>query len=129
MDRVALKKALLNVLDNAVKYSFDGTLDHPRWIGIVGRLETRLGAPGYSIVVSNLGIGIDEDELDLVFEPGYQGRRRLDEERSGYGMGLTFVKECTERLGGSVAVQSRPQRRTAWLTILHIWLPLHGPTL
>jgi signal transduction histidine kinase len=129
MDRVALRKALLNVLDNAVKYSFNGTADHPRWIGILGRLETARGVPGYSIVVSNLGIGVEEDELDLVFEPGYQGKRRLDEDRSGYGMGLTFVKEVVERHGGSVKIHSRPQQRTGWLTALHIWLPLQGPTV
>jgi signal transduction histidine kinase len=128
MDRVALRKALLNAFDNAVKYSFDGTADHPRWIEVVGRLETVRGVPGYCIVVSNLGIGIEEDELDLVFEPGYQGRRRLDEDRSGYGMGLTFVKECVEEHGGTARIRSQPQRRTGWLTTLYMWLPLHGPT-
>jgi signal transduction histidine kinase len=129
MDRVALRRALLNVLDNAVKYSFSGTADSSRWIEVVGRLETAGGVPGYLITVSNLGIGIDEDELGLVFEPGYQGRRRLDEHRSGYGMGLTFVKECVERHGGGVAIRSQPQQRTGWLTTMYTWLPLHGPTV
>jgi signal transduction histidine kinase len=128
MDRVSLRQALLNVLDNAVKYSFSGTVEHPRWVEVVGRLRTEQGVPGYSIAVSNLGIGVEEDELELVFEPGYQGRRRLDEDRSGYGMGLTFVKQCVERHGGGVAIRSQPQQRTGWLTTLYIWLPIHGPT-
>jgi len=127
VDRVALRQALLTVLDNAVKYSFNGTADHPRWIEVIGRLETVQGVLGYSITVSNLGVGIEEDERDLIFEPGYQGRRRLDEERSGYGIGLTFVKECIERHGGNVAIRSQPQQRTGWLTTLYIWLPLQGP--
>jgi len=129
IDRVALRQALLNVLDNAVKYSFNGTTDHPRWIEVVGRLETVIRVPGYSIAVSDLGVGIEEDERDVIFEPGYQGRRRLDEHRSGYGMGLTFVKECVEKHGGKVEIRSRPQQRTGWLTTLYIWLPLQGPTV
>ena len=83
--------------------------------------------PGYIIAVSNLGIGIEEDELKLVFRPGYQGRRRLDEDRGGYGMGLGFIKECVERHGGQIAIHSQPQQRTGWLTTLYIWLPLRGP--
>jgi signal transduction histidine kinase len=130
MDRVALKKAFLNILDNAVKYSFDGTPDRPRWIGILGRLQTVRGVPGYSIVVRNLGVGIEQDELELVFEAGYQGRRRLEEHRKrpGYGMGLTAAQECVEAHGGTVDIQSSPQRRTGWLTTLTLWLPLHGPS-
>lgn len=127
MDRISLRQALLNVLDNAVKYSFDGTADHPRWVKVVGQLRKEQRVPGYIIAVSNLGIGIEKGELELVFEPGYQGKRRLDEDRSGYGMGLTFVKECVERHGGGVAIHSQPQQRTGWLTTLYIWLPIHGP--
>ncbi len=125
-DRVALGQALRNVLDNAVKYSFSGTADHPRWIEVDGRLQTVRGVPGYSIVISNLGIGIEEDELEQVFEPGYQGRRRLGESRSGYGMGLTFIKNCVENHGGSILIRSQSQERTGWLTSVCIWLPLHG---
>jgi signal transduction histidine kinase len=128
IDQVALRKALLNVLDNAVKYSFEGAPDHPRWIEVVGRLRTMQGVAGYSIVIRNEGIGVEKDELELVFQPGYQGRRRLDESRSGYGMGLTFVRECVEEHGGIVTIGSQPQWGTAWATTLSIWLPLHGPT-
>jgi len=126
MDRISLRQALLNVLDNAVKYSFDGTADHPRRVKVVGQLRKEQRVPGYIIAVSNLGIGIEKEELELVFEPRYQGRRRVDEDRSGYGMGLTFVKECVERHGGGVAMRSQPQQRTGWLTTLYIWLPIHG---
>lgn len=128
MDRVALKQALRNVIDNAVKYSFDGTANHPRWVEVVGRLQTVKGTPGYGLVVANLGVGIEEDELELVFEPQYQGRRRHNEDRTGHGMGLAVVKNCVESHGGRVAIQSRPSRRTGWLTTLSIWLPIQGPT-
>ena len=128
MDRPNLKQALTNVIDNAVKYSFSGAADYPRHVDIVGWLQKVQGTPGYSIEIRNLGVGIEEDELKIVFEPTYQGRRRLDESRTGYGIGLTFVKECVEKHGGSINLSSKPQERTGWLTAVHIWLPLRGPT-
>ena len=127
MNRAALRQALRNALDNAVKYSFAGTDQHPRWIEVIGEPQEVQGAAGYKIVVINFGVGIEKDEIDLVFEPGYQGRRRIDESRSGYGMGLTFVKDCIEQHGGSVTIQSLPQQATGWLTTLNIWLPIQGP--
>jgi signal transduction histidine kinase len=128
MDRPNLKQALTNVIDNAVKYSFSGAADYPRHVDITGRLQKAKDMPGYIIEISNLGIGIEEEELDLVFESGYQGRRRLDEARTGYGIGLTFVKECVKKHGGTISLRSKPQQRTGWLTTVRIWLPLHGPT-
>jgi signal transduction histidine kinase len=127
MDRGALKQALQNILSNAIKYSFSGTADHPRRVEVIGQLQAMGGVPGYSITISNLGIGIERDELELVFEPGYQGRRRFEEHRSGYGMGLTFVKECIEKHGGNITIASEPRQRTGWLTTVFIWIPLHGP--
>jgi signal transduction histidine kinase len=122
-----LNRAFHNAIDNAVKYSFDGTAVRPRWIDIVGRYEKRQDVPGYVILISNLGIGIEENELKLVFEPGYQGRRRLGEFRPGFGMGLTFIKECVEMHGGTVSIRSQPQERTGWLITLSLWLPIKGP--
>ena len=92
MDRVALRQAIQNVIDNAVKYSFSGTCKGSRWVDIIGRLYTISGRQGYQITVQNLGVGIEPDELIKVFEPHYQGRRRINEGRRGHGMGLSFVK-------------------------------------
>jgi len=127
MARSYLNRAFHNAIDNAVKYSFDGTVRQSRWIDIIGQFEIRQGVPGYAIRISNLGIGIEEDELERVFEPGYQGSRRMGEFRPGFGMGLTFIKECVEMHGGTVSIGSQPQRRTGWLTTLSMWLPIQGP--
>jgi signal transduction histidine kinase len=129
MAHAYLNRAFHNIMDNAVKYSFDGTAAHPRWVEITGRVQARRGIPGYALEVSNLGIGIEADEITRVFEPGYQGRRRLGEFRPGFGMGLTFVKECIEMHGGTVSIHSEPMRRTGWLTTLNMWLPIHGPAV
>lgn len=127
MNRSALKNAFSNALDNAIKYSFDGTASKPRWVEIIGKLKKINRIPGYLIAISNLGVGIEEDELEAVFRPGYQGRQRLHTGHPGFGMGLTILKEVVEKHGGQININSLCQTRSAWLTTLNIWLPLHGP--
>jgi signal transduction histidine kinase len=127
MDRVSLGKALNNVIDNAVKYSADGTPTHPKYVEVSGRLRTLKNVPGYNIIIKNEGVGINKDELESVFEPGYQGKQRFEKGISGYGMGLANVKQCVEEHGGQVSMHSRPYEKDTWLTTIAIWLPLHGP--
>jgi signal transduction histidine kinase len=122
-----LVRAFHNAIDNAVKYSFSGTAQHPRWIEIVGRLQTKNDRAGYAIDISNLGIGIEADELELVFNSGYQGRLRRAEYRPGYGVGMAFIKAYITMHEGQVSIESHPSSRTGWLTTLHIWLPIDGP--
>jgi signal transduction histidine kinase len=127
MNRDALKNAFSNALDNAIKYSFEGTASNPRWVEIVGKLKKVKRVLGYNIAISNLGVGIEEDEIEAVFRPGYQGRQRLYTGHAGFGMGLTILREYVEKHGGQVKINSISQTRSAWLTTLDIWLPLHSP--
>ena len=46
--------------------------------------------------------------------------------RPGFGVGLSFVKECVELHGGTISIESQKQGY-AWFTTLSIWLPLFGP--
>ena len=127
MERSYLNRAFHNVIDNAVKYSYRGRGGDTRCINIIGRLKSLGGIPGYEIEISNLGIGIEKDELDKVFEPGYQGRLRKGELRPGFGMGLPFAKECIEEIHkGKITITSQ-NMNAAWLTTLTIWLPINPP--
>jgi len=123
-----LSRAFHNILDNAIKYSYVGAAEHPREVVIVGKFQNKKNILGYSIKVSNYGIGIEKDELEKVFEPGYQGKLRAGEMRPGFGVGLSFVKECVELHDGTISIESyRLADGHAWLTTLSIWLPLYGP--
>ena len=83
---------------------------------------------GYIVEVSNYGIGIDTDELEKVFEPGYQGRLRAGEMRPGFGVGLSFVRESVQLHDGVTSIQShKVANGHAWLTTISVWLPIHGP--
>ena len=98
-DRDSLKQVLINLIDNAMKYSEPNTL-------ICVRLEQT--ATQAIIQVSDRGFGINLQQQNRIFERFY----RVDEARSrlsgGSGLGLAIVKTLVEGMGGSVTVRSRP---------------------
>ncbi|MBR8311924.1 CHASE2 domain-containing protein [Burkholderia dolosa] len=98
-NRDMLLRALTNLLDNAVKYSNDGTVVSV-WI--------RTGDGDVSIAVEDQGIGIPADAMPRLFEPFFQAGGACRDPSRGVGLGLPFVKTVVERHGGSVDVTSTP---------------------
>lgn len=97
-DRDRLKQVLINLVDNAVKYS-------PAEKPIILKLEARERQA--IIQVCDQGVGIPLQDQSRIFERFY----RLDESRSrlngGHGLGLAIVKTLVEGMGGSISVQSK----------------------
>jgi len=93
----ALKRAVRNLLDNAVKY------------GKSGSAEVHVAARSIEINIDDDGPGIPEDELARVLEPFY----RLDESRSrdtgGVGLGLAIAKSIVESHAGTLTLHNRPE--------------------
>ncbi|HEU4459554.1 MAG TPA: ATP-binding protein [Methylibium sp.] len=98
-----LRQICTNLLSNAIKYN--------RPQGEV-RIETELCEDGrLCIAIRDTGIGIDERQRAQLFQPF----NRLGRERSaipGTGLGLVVVKQLVEAMGGSIAVESQPDRGT-----------------
>ena len=98
-DAGALRRALLNLVDNAVKYT-------PAGGSVVISLE-RAGQSA-ALVVEDSGIGIDPADARRIFEPFV----RLDAGRSrdtgGSGLGLAIARSIVLAHGGTLEVQSRP---------------------
>lgn len=94
-DPDAVSQALLNLLDNAVKYSGDAT-----------NVSVRLGARDGTVMleVEDHGIGIPSEEQQKVFEQFY--RIQSGATKGGYGLGLFLVRHTMEAHGGSVEVTS-----------------------
>jgi signal transduction histidine kinase len=97
-DRDALGQAVLNLIDNAMKYS----PDHKE-IDVAVRRD---GA-GVAIAVTDQGIGIPASELKKVFDAFYRVEKGLEHDVKGSGLGLAVVKHVVESHGGRVDVQSR----------------------
>ena len=72
------------------------------------------------ISVSDRGLGIDADDLPHVFKPFYRGRRAVDAQIRGSGVGLSVVHKVVEAHGG----EARIERRSGGGTVLTIDLPL-----
>ena len=96
-DREAVSRALLNLIDNAVKYSGD-----EKSIEIV----LRQTAEDVVIEVSDRGIGIDPADVEHIFEPYYRAQFSDTQTRRGAGLGLTLVHQIVTSHGGRVEVAS-----------------------
>ncbi|WP_459624931.1 ATP-binding protein [Burkholderia sp. 3C] len=94
-----LLRALVNLLDNAIKYSAPGT-----------SVEVWIDADDDSAAVriEDHGIGIERTALPHLFEPFFQVGNDAKDASQGVGLGLPFVKAVVERHGGTIDVQSTP---------------------
>jgi signal transduction histidine kinase len=97
-DRDALVTVILNLLDNAWKYS-----PPPRW----ARLRTRAGDGAVSIEVADRGIGLSRRSVRRIFGRFYQVDQTLSRRAGGCGLGLAIVKFILDAHGGSISVRSQ----------------------
>jgi PAS domain S-box-containing protein len=104
-DRDRLEQVLGNLLENAVKYSPDGS-------DVTVTVEDR----GDTLITSvcDRGIGIPADELSQVFERFHRGRQVSSTNYGGLGLGLYITKQIIERHGGSIWVESKEGQGTTF---------------
>jgi signal transduction histidine kinase len=100
-DPDALPTALINLLDNAWKYSIDAKQ-------IILRARAENGSVAFS--VQDNGIGIAPRETRKIFQTFYQVDQRLSRQGSGCGLGLSIVRFVVTAHRGSVSVESEPDR-------------------
>ncbi|MDP4223004.1 MAG: ATP-binding protein [Bacteroidota bacterium] len=95
-DRVWLKRVLNHLMDNAVKFTLEGSV----------RLTYAKENDNLIFRIKDTGIGINKENLDHIFE---EFRQEIDGHHrpfEGLGVGLTLAKEVIERMGGRIFVQS-----------------------
>jgi len=111
-DPVRLAQIVLNLLDNASKYTPEG-----------GRIEVEasVAGPVVEIRVRDNGMGIAADLLPQIFDLFQQGERTLDRSQGGLGIGLTLVKRLVELHGGLLEAHSAGAGMGSEFTI---WLPV-----
>ncbi|WP_309043107.1 hybrid sensor histidine kinase/response regulator [Marinobacter sediminicola] len=107
-----LQRILLNLLDNAAKYTSDGNFSLSVAVADTSGQEQML-----IFRVSDTGRGIPADDLKKIYTPFYQS----SESNPGAGLGLAICFELTEKLGGTLELESEPGKgTTATCTIPYI---------
>ena len=95
-DREKLRQIILNLLDNAVKFTERGEI----------KIAASQQNGSLKLVVSDTGIGIQKEELNKIFEEFHRGDSSSTKNYRGTGLGLAIVKKFVNLLGGEVAVES-----------------------
>ena len=94
LDRDKWKQVLLNLLDNALKYTEQG-----------GTVTVSVG-PGAVVQVADTGAGIREEDLPFVFERFYRAEKSRNRATGGAGIGLAIVKKFVTAHGGTITAES-----------------------
>jgi len=114
VDREAIARSLLNLVNNAVKYSVSD-----KYLGV--SLYRRNG--GVNLEVVDHGIGIPPNEQAKIFEKFYRACDPLVHNTKGSGLGLSLVRHIVEAHGGEVGVESSPGKGSKFT----ITLPVQNP--
>jgi len=96
VDRDMWEKIVLNLLSNALKFTFEGSI----------RVALQLVDEAIELVVQDTGIGVREEELPHLFERFYRVHHMQARTQEGSGIGLSLVQELVRLHGGTIAVQS-----------------------
>jgi two-component system, OmpR family, sensor histidine kinase BaeS len=98
LDRQRVGQIVANILTNALKFTPQG--------GKVS-VEVKEEQLAVVIIISDTGIGINEDDLRFVFERFYRVEKSRDRKSGGSGIGLTIVNKLVEAHGGTIRMESR----------------------
>jgi signal transduction histidine kinase len=113
-DATALQHALQNLLSNAAKYGTAGS----NWIGIFASKATDKGRAMVEIRVADHGPGIPQDEQEHIFDPFFRGKRAVEDQVHGTGLGLNLVKKIVEAHGGTIRVKSEPMKGAEFIVLI-----------
>ena len=116
-DVTKLRQMLFNLLSNACKFTQEGV------VRLEAERTTEAGEDWFRFRVSDLGIGMDEEQLSRVFEEFSQADASTTKLYGGTGLGLPITKKFCEMLGGSITATSEPGQGSTF----EIRLPARTP--
>lgn len=114
-DRYRLHQVLNHLLVNAIKFTDEGRIN----------LRAYQENDWICVEVEDTGIGIEEANLDLIFEKFRQVDGSLSRSVNGVGLGLAITRHLVQMHGGTIAVCSQPGQGTTFT----VWLPLQQDNL
>jgi signal transduction histidine kinase len=109
-DATRLRQVLFNLVGNAIKFTENG--------GVSILVEPAVGTGRIAIAVHDTGIGIADSDHSRIFLEFEQAGGGLTRKFDGLGLGLTISKRIVERMGGTIDVQSAPDRGSIFCVIV-----------
>jgi PAS domain S-box-containing protein len=104
LDRGMWEKVVLNLLSNALKFTFEGGI----------RVTARAGEGEAIVTVSDTGVGVAEDEMPRLFERFHRIENSRSRSNEGSGIGLALVRELVGLHGGTITAESAVGRGTTF---------------
>ncbi|MGI6678391.1 MAG: two-component system histidine kinase PnpS [Dehalobacterium sp.] len=95
------KQILVNLLDNAIKYSPQGSRV---------QIKAQEEETSLKILVKDTGMGIPAKELPRIFERFYRVDKARSRQMGGFGLGLSIVRHMVENMGGTIGVESEENK-------------------
>ncbi len=103
-----MKQLLINLLDNAVKYTEDGTIT----------IQCEMQNDRLYLSIEDTGIGMEEEHLERIFERFYRVDKGRSRKMGGTGLGLSIVKHIVERYNGTIRIESKLNKGTKFMISL-----------
>ncbi|SFL67439.1 PAS domain S-box-containing protein [Paenibacillus sp. 1_12] len=99
-DADRLKQVLLNLIGNAVKFTYTGgvSITVEKWLHTLNSLHLQF-------TIRDSGIGIPEDKINQLFQPFYQLDHYMTRKSEGTGLGLAISKKLVEKMGGDIWIE------------------------
>jgi two-component system phosphate regulon sensor histidine kinase PhoR len=113
-DEMHIKNVVVNLVDNAIKYSGNGALLN---------IYTRNRDQGIVLSVEDQGIGMNQEVLRHIFDKFYRIPTGNIHNVKGFGLGLYYVKNMVDAHGGDIHVESVPNKGSRF----DVFLPLDTP--
>lgn len=108
-DRDRLRQVVINLVDNAVRFSPEGGV-----VVIKGEIE----GDRVRVLVKDQGLGLVREDQQLVWERFYKADESRSDRNSGSGLGLAIAKQIIELHGGNIGIESSPGKgSTFWFTV------------
>ncbi len=107
-DETRLRQCLLNLLSNACKFTESGE------VKLAAEVSSKQNSEFITFSVTDTGIGMNQDQLDKVFNEFTQAEDDTTAKFGGTGLGLSITKQLVEMMGGSITASSSPGKGSAF---------------
>lgn len=115
IDADMFSQAIINLLDNAVKFTKTGH------ISVSIEKDSTDGKEWGLIKISDTGIGINDSEQEVIFKAFRQGSEGFTRQYEGNGLGLTLSKKMIELMNGKITLESKVNSGSTFT----VWLPIN----